>query len=403
MTQQHHLQQQQQQQQTQQIQGQIRPLNQQIPEGQNPRIYSSGIQQQPLIQQQKQAQMQQQHQQQQQPIQIKSQLQQQQQIQQQKIQQQHYQSNSIAATIAKVSSTGAIFQAQSPQSQQQPTTSSSPSSSTSASQAQHKISNFNLPSTSSAGSSSAPSPLANIQSPLKTEYTQQYQTHQQQQHVFQKPSSPVHTKTIAKLIKTDDALPNSPASPNVPVVAKSATQTVSEYESEFDVISMVDLPAEKKLLNASTTTSSTAKMTSLDQIRSLKDEKFLNIMILHKKFVECAKKYKLEDVNAEVATLVSHATQEYLRNIICKLNVVTQHRLDMSMRSNDSYEVTNDVKSQIRFIEELDKIEKKKKDEAEREKLMKAAKVILLYNFILVNKYYFKYFLFECLTESVKR
>jgi transcription initiation factor TFIID subunit 4 len=37
--------------------------------------------------------------------------------------------------------------------------------------------------------------------------------------------------------------------------------------------------------------------------------------------------------------------------------------------------MTNDVKSQIRFIEELDKIEKKKKDEAEREKLLKAAKV----------------------------
>ncbi len=39
--------------------------------------------------------------------------------------------------------------------------------------------------------------------------------------------------------------------------------------------------------------------------------------------------------------------------------------------------MTNDVKSQIKFIEELDKIEKKKKDEAEREKLMKAAKVDL--------------------------
>ena len=36
--------------------------------------------------------------------------------------------------------------------------------------------------------------------------------------------------------------------------------------------------------------------------------------------------------------------------------------------------MTNDVKSQIKFMEELDKLEKKKKDEAEREKLMKAAK-----------------------------
>merc|ERR1712150_37451 len=117
----------------------------------------------------------------------------------------------------------------------------------------------------------------------------------------------------------------------------------------------IDLAAEKKLLKegVSNTTTTVNKMTSLDQIRQCKDEKFLNILILHKKFVDCAKKYKLDDVNGDVATLVSHATQEYLRNIIAKLNVVTQHRLDMAMRTSDSYEMTNDVKSQIKFIEEL--------------------------------------------------
>ena len=55
--------------------------------------------------------------------------------------------------------------------------------------------------------------------------------------------------------------------------------------------------------------------------------------------------------------------------------------------------MTNDVKSQIKFIEELDKIEKKKKDEAEREKLMKAAKVTFLFKFKLkhqLSKYEFK-------------
>ena len=33
--------------------------------------------------------------------------------------------------------------------------------------------------------------------------------------------------------------------------------------------------------------------------------------------------------------------------------------------------MTNDVKSQLKFLAELDSIEKKRKDEAEREKLMK--------------------------------
>ncbi len=37
--------------------------------------------------------------------------------------------------------------------------------------------------------------------------------------------------------------------------------------------------------------------------------------------------------------------------------------------------MTNDVKSQLKFLAEIDSIEKKRKDEAEREKLMKAAKV----------------------------
>ncbi len=44
--------------------------------------------------------------------------------------------------------------------------------------------------------------------------------------------------------------------------------------------------------------------------------------------------------------------------------------------------MTNDVKSQLKFLAELDSIEKKRKDEAEREKLMKAAKV----NFNLKQK-----------------
>lgn len=47
-----------------------------------------------------------------------------------------------------------------------------------------------------------------------------------------------------------------------------------------------------------------------------------------------AKRHKLDDVSVDVATLVSHATQEFLRGLIEKLNVVSQHRLDMCMRVN---------------------------------------------------------------------
>lgn len=62
----------------------------------------------------------------------------------------------------------------------------------------------------------------------------------------------------------------------------------NEFDSDItDVADLigVDLAAEKKTLLAS----STGKSSSLDQIRACKDEKFLNIMILHKKFVDIGK------------------------------------------------------------------------------------------------------------------
>jgi hypothetical protein len=62
----------------------------------------------------------------------------------------------------------------------------------------------------------------------------------------------------------------------------------NEFDNDItDVADLIgiDLAAEKKTLLAS----STGKSSSLDQIRACKDEKFLNIMILHKKFVDIGK------------------------------------------------------------------------------------------------------------------
>ena len=42
---------------------------------------------------------------------------------------------------------------------------------------------------------------------------------------------------------------------------------------------------------------------------------------------------------------------------------------------DNRYEITQDVRSQIKFLDELDKLEKKRHFEQEREILMKAAKV----------------------------
>ena len=60
---------------------------------------------------------------------------------------------------------------------------------------------------------------------------------------------------------------------------------------------------------------------------------------------------------------------------------------------NEKFEASSDVKSQLKFIEELDKIEKKRHEEQEWEKIMKAAKV----RYVTRNDYLtnFSYFLLK--------
>lgn len=176
-------------------------------------------------------------------------LQQQQQIQQQQQQQ------ATNISLAKVASSQ--FQAQSPQ--HQGSQSSSPSSSV-------KILNSsisNLTQISSPQTTSVMSPLTNISSPVKTE-----PHHYLHQQMHQTPQSP---KCAPKIVKMEEQ------------AQKAGNE--NEYDNELsDVTAMfgVDLAAEKKSLIAT----NASKMSNLDQMRGCKEEKFLNIMILQKKFAE---------------------------------------------------------------------------------------------------------------------
>ncbi|CAL4064824.1 unnamed protein product, partial [Meganyctiphanes norvegica] len=109
------------------------------------------------------------------------------------------------------------------------------------------------------------------------------------------------------------------------------------------------------------------------QIRSCKDENFLFSGPLQQRIRQMCTKYGLEEPPKEVVSLVSHATQERLKTIVEKLAVISEHRLDI-IKSEQKYEIRQDVKGQLRFLEELDKLEKKRKDEQERETLMRAAR-----------------------------
>merc|ERR1719346_446849 len=108
-------------------------------------------------------------------------------------------------------------------------------------------------------------------------------------------------------------------------------------------------------------------------LRSCKDETFLQTGLLHQRITRICKEKGLEAPSQEVINLVSHATQDRLKSLVSKLSVIAEHRLDI-IRSEGNYEVSQDIKQQLRFLEELDKMEKKRHEEAERELLLRAAK-----------------------------
>lgn len=65
------------------------------------------------------------------------------------------------------------------------------------------------------------------------------------------------------------------------------------------------------------------------QIRSCKDEIFLHLPALQNKIRAIVARHGLEDWSGDMAALVSHATQERLKNIVEKLAVIAEHRIDV--------------------------------------------------------------------------
>ncbi|NXW82049.1 TAF4B factor, partial [Alopecoenas beccarii] len=108
-------------------------------------------------------------------------------------------------------------------------------------------------------------------------------------------------------------------------------------------------------------------------IRSCADEPFLSSEALQKKILNIGKRHDIMELNSDVVNLISHATQERLRGLLEKLTVIAQHRVS-THKGNDRYIVSSDTRAQLRFLEKLDHLEKQRKDEEEREMLLRAAK-----------------------------
>uniref|UniRef100_A0A8C5TA10 TATA-box binding protein associated factor 4b n=1 Tax=Malurus cyaneus samueli TaxID=2593467 RepID=A0A8C5TA10_9PASS len=108
-------------------------------------------------------------------------------------------------------------------------------------------------------------------------------------------------------------------------------------------------------------------------IHSCADEQFLSSEVLQSRILDIGKRHDIMELNSDVVNLISHATQERLRGLLEKLTVIAQHRVS-THKGSDKYVICSDTRAQLRFLEKLDHLEKRRKDEEEREMLLRAAK-----------------------------
>jgi len=149
------------------------------------------------------------------------------------------------------------------------------------------------------------------------------------------------------------------------VIKKSGISSTDDDINDVAAMGGVNIADENKKIGSAENVGSI--------IRSTKDTAFLQNGLLYQKVARICKDKGLDSPPDEVLNLISHATQERLKTLVSKLSVIAEHRLDI-IRSEGNYEVSQDIKQQLRFLEELDRMEKKRHEEAERELLLRAAK-----------------------------
>ncbi|KAM6928927.1 transcription initiation factor TFIID subunit 4-like isoform 2-T2 [Lycodopsis pacificus] len=107
--------------------------------------------------------------------------------------------------------------------------------------------------------------------------------------------------------------------------------------------------------------------------RSCKDESFVSASLLTRRALEIGKKFGVGELGTDVINFISHATQQRLQSLMEKVSLVAQQK-NTTFKEDERSQQVSDVRSQLKFFEQLDQMEKQRKEEQEREILLKAAK-----------------------------
>lgn len=150
---------------------------------------------------------------------------------------------------------------------------------------------------------------------------------------------------------------------------KEAGGTFKDDDDINDVASMAGVNLSEESANILATNSGLVGAVT----HSCEDEAFLSCALLQRKMLDIGRKFGVTDLGAEVVTFVSHATQQRLQNLLQKVSQVAQQK-NTSYKEDDNHEQCSDVRAQLKFFEQLDQLEKQRKEEQEREILLKAAK-----------------------------
>ncbi|XP_066443740.1 transcription initiation factor TFIID subunit 4 isoform X2 [Eleutherodactylus coqui] len=194
-------------------------------------------------------------------------------------------------------------------------------------------------------------------------------TAQQQIHLNQLQTVPVVKPTIITGNKTFPTTSAQAAAAQKNKLKESGGGSFRDDDDINDVASMAGVSVFEESVRILATNSELVGTLT----RSCKDETFLLPALLQRRILEIGKKHGITEIHPDVVGYVSHATQQRLQNIVEKISETAQQK-NISHKDDDRYEQSSDVRTQLKFFEQLDQIEKQRKDEQEREILMRAAK-----------------------------